>query len=172
VCERPGCDRPIPATARIEARYCSKRCRQAVSRQRVRNRGPVKRPERRERCAWCKQPMPAGRRGEAVFCSKGCRQASSRFGLAIKRGTQVPAEATRRSSTSEASRATSPTPAPAERPLELRRRTVELVDGLIAAEESCFGAWCDLLDSRGRVAPEAVIASQRLVSDAAARLRA
>ena len=52
----------------------------------------------------------------------------------------------------------------------MRAGTVELVDGLIAAEQECFAAWCALLDRRGPVDPEA-IASQQPVREAAWRLR-
>jgi hypothetical protein len=60
VCER--CGEPLPAGVRCEARYCSKRCRQAASRARLKLqpcRPPSPPPER---CSWCGEPMPAGRR--------------------------------------------------------------------------------------------------------------
>ena len=41
-CER--CGEPLPAGLRAEARYCSKRCRQAASRARVKDRPPSPRP--------------------------------------------------------------------------------------------------------------------------------
>jgi len=87
--ERRACDRcggPIAPGARAEARYCSKRCRQAASRLRLRELwGPPARVAP-ERCAWCEDPMPAGLRPEARYCSKRCRQAASRARLAEARG--------------------------------------------------------------------------------------
>jgi hypothetical protein len=83
-CER--CGAPIAPSARSEARYCSKRCRQAASRVRLRELwGPPARVAL-ERCAWCEGPMPAGLRLEACYCSKRCRQAASRGRLAEARG--------------------------------------------------------------------------------------
>jgi hypothetical protein len=83
-CER--CGAPIAPSARPEARYCSKRCRQAASRVRLRELwGPPARVAL-ERCAWCEGPMAAGLRPEACYCSKGCRQAASRARLAEARG--------------------------------------------------------------------------------------
>jgi endogenous inhibitor of DNA gyrase (YacG/DUF329 family) len=87
--ERRACERcggPIASGARSEARYCSKRCRQAASRVRLRVLwGPPARVAP-ERCAWCEDPMPAGLRSEARYCSKRCRQAASRARLAEARG--------------------------------------------------------------------------------------
>ena len=84
VCER--CGGPIAPSARPEARYCSKRCRQAASRARLRElRGPSA-PAALERCTRCEAPMPAGLRVEARYCSKRCRQAASRARLADARG--------------------------------------------------------------------------------------
>jgi hypothetical protein len=89
VVERRACERcggPIAPSARSEARYCSKRCRQAASRVRLRELwGPPARVAL-ERCAWCEGPMPAGLRPEARYCSKRCRQAASRTRLAEARG--------------------------------------------------------------------------------------
>src|SRR5450755_3865162 len=79
VCER--CGAPLPPGLRAGARYCSKRCRQAASRARLRDRPCFPPPTPTEVCAWCGEAMPDGRRGEAVFCSKRCRQASSRHSL-------------------------------------------------------------------------------------------
>ena len=79
-CER--CGEAIASSARVEARYCSKRCRQAASRARLRALwGPPARAAL-ERCVWCEGPMPVGLRVEACFCSKRCRQAASRARLA------------------------------------------------------------------------------------------
>jgi hypothetical protein len=89
-CQRPGCDQPIPPDGRPEAIYCSKSCRQKVSRARMKARPPAPAPVPAQSCAWCDQPMPPGLRPEALFCSKRCRQASSRFGLGIKRSTVLP----------------------------------------------------------------------------------
>jgi hypothetical protein len=82
------CGGPIPDGLRQEARYCSKRCRQAASRARLKQQ-PRKPPFRRpETCSWCGGPMPAGLRREARFCSKRCRQASSRHALNARRSTE------------------------------------------------------------------------------------
>ena len=78
-CER--CGEPLPAGLRAEARYCSKRCRQAASRARLKDRPSSPPPSPAETCAWCEGPMPAGVRVEARFCSKRCRQACSRHAL-------------------------------------------------------------------------------------------
>jgi hypothetical protein len=86
-CQRPGCDQPIPPNSRPEAVYCSKSCRQKVSRARVKAGPPGPTPVAAQNCGWCDQPMPSGLRPEAIFCSKRCRQASSRFGLGIERAT-------------------------------------------------------------------------------------
>ena len=64
-----------------EARYCSKRCRQAASRARLRERSGRAGPAPPERCALCEGPMPTGLRPEARYCSKRCRQAASRARL-------------------------------------------------------------------------------------------
>jgi predicted nucleic acid-binding Zn ribbon protein len=82
-CER--CGGPLPAGLRAEARYCSKRCRQAASRARLKDRPPSPPPSPAEACVWCGGPMPAGLRVEARFCSKRCRQASSRHALRVRR---------------------------------------------------------------------------------------
>jgi len=83
-CER--CGEAIASSARVEARYCSKRCRQASSRARLRELwGPPPRAAL-ERCAWCEGPMPTGLRVEARYCSKRCRQAASRARLTDARG--------------------------------------------------------------------------------------
>ena len=85
-CER--CGEPLPPGLRAEARYCSKRCRQAASRARPReDRPPSPPPSPAETCAWCEGPMPAGVRGEAQFCSKRCRQASSRRAVRVRRSS-------------------------------------------------------------------------------------
>ena len=79
VCEH--CGEPLGAGLRPEAKFCSKRCRQAASRERLK-RQPSKPPSPPpERCSWCGGAMPAGLRAEARFCSKRCRQASSRHAL-------------------------------------------------------------------------------------------
>ena len=80
-CER--CGNPLPAGLRAEARYCSKRCRQAVSRARLRQRSGRAGLSPPERCALCQGPMPSGVRPEARYCSKRCRQAASRARLAL-----------------------------------------------------------------------------------------
>ena len=84
-CER--CGEPLPAGLRPEARYCSKRCRQAASRARLKDRPPSPPPSPPETCSWCGGPMPAGVRVEARFCSKRCRQASSRHALRVRRSS-------------------------------------------------------------------------------------
>jgi hypothetical protein len=80
------CGQQIPAGARPEARYCSKRCRQAASRARLRERSGRSALTAPERCARCEGPMPAGVRPEARYCSKRCRQAASRARLAFAHG--------------------------------------------------------------------------------------
>jgi len=82
-CDR--CGEPLPAGLRAEARYCSKRCRQAASRKRLKDRPLSPPPGPAEACVWCGGPMPAGLRVEARFCSKRCRQASSRHALRRRR---------------------------------------------------------------------------------------
>ena len=82
-CER--CGEPLPAGLRAQARYCSKRCRQAASRARLKDRPPSPPPSPPETCSWCGGPMPGGLRVEARFCSKRCRQASSRHALRVRR---------------------------------------------------------------------------------------
>jgi hypothetical protein len=78
-CER--CGDPLAAGLRAEARYCSKRCRQAASRARLRQRSGRAGLTPPERCARCQGPMPSGVRPEARYCSKRCRQAASRAAL-------------------------------------------------------------------------------------------
>jgi predicted nucleic acid-binding Zn ribbon protein len=91
VCEH--CGGPMPAGLRPEARYCSKRCRQAASRARLRHQPPKPPSPPPESCTWCGGSMPAGLRAEARFCSKRCRQASSRRALkAQKQGERGRAE--------------------------------------------------------------------------------
>jgi len=82
-CER--CGELLPAGLRAEARYCSKRCRQAASRARLKDRPSSLPPILAETCAWCGGPMPAGVRVEARFCSKRCRQGSSRHAVRVRR---------------------------------------------------------------------------------------
>ena len=82
-CER--CGEPLPAGLRSDARYCSKRCRQAASRARLKDRPSSPPPSPPETCSWCGGPMPNGLRAEARFCSKRCRQASSRHALRVRR---------------------------------------------------------------------------------------
>jgi predicted nucleic acid-binding Zn ribbon protein len=79
------CDGPLPAGLRSEARYCSKRCRQASSRERLKDRPSAPPPVVLEKCVWCEGPIPEGLRAEAQFCSKRCRQASSRQALRARR---------------------------------------------------------------------------------------
>jgi hypothetical protein len=79
------CGQPIPAGARPEARYCSKRCRQAASRARLRERSGRAALQPPERCARCEGPMPTGVRPEARYCSQRCRQAASRARLRLAR---------------------------------------------------------------------------------------
>jgi hypothetical protein len=76
------CGQSISAGARPEARYCSKRCRQAASRARLRERSGRSALAPPERCALCDGAMPTGVRPEARYCSKRCRQAASRARLA------------------------------------------------------------------------------------------
>jgi hypothetical protein len=83
-CER--CGAPIAPSARPEARYCSKRCRQAASRVRLRELWGPPAGVAPGRCAWCEGPMPAGLRPEARYCSKRCRQTASRARVAEARG--------------------------------------------------------------------------------------
>ncbi|MGO9903966.1 MAG: hypothetical protein ACLP0J_30840 [Solirubrobacteraceae bacterium] len=78
-CER--CGDPLAAGLRAEARYCSKRCRQAASRARLSRRSGRAGLTAPERCARCDGPMPTERRPEARYCSKRCRQAASRARL-------------------------------------------------------------------------------------------
>jgi hypothetical protein len=78
-CER--CGTPLAAGLRAEARYCSKRCRQAASRARLRQRSGRAGLTAPERCARCDGPMPTELRPEARYCSKRCRQAASRARL-------------------------------------------------------------------------------------------
>jgi hypothetical protein len=80
------CDQPIPATARPEARYCSKRCRQSASRASLREQSGRAALSPPERCDRCDGPMPKGLRPEARYCSKRCRQAASRARIALSRG--------------------------------------------------------------------------------------
>jgi hypothetical protein len=89
------CGQAIAATARPEARYCSKLSRQAASRARLREqsgRSALKPPDR---CAWCDGPMSKLLRPEARYCSKRCRQAASRarLALALRRGRATNASA-------------------------------------------------------------------------------
>ena len=92
VCEQ--CDEPLPARLRSEARYCSKRCRQAASRERLRHQPPKIPSPPPEKCSWCDGAMPEGLRAEAKFCSKRCRQASSRHALAAgRRSAEAPGPA-------------------------------------------------------------------------------
>ena len=86
---------PIPVAARPEARYCSKRCRQAASRARLRERSGRSALAPPERCARCEGPMPAGVRPEARYCSKRCRQAASRARLALASGQATPSDTSR-----------------------------------------------------------------------------
>jgi hypothetical protein len=72
-----------PAGVRTETLYCCKRCRQAASRRRLKDRPLAATPAPAERCAWCQNPVPLGLRPEARYCSKRCRQASSRFAIAV-----------------------------------------------------------------------------------------
>ena len=88
------CGDLMPDGLRAEAKFCSKRCRQAASRSRLKSKPAAPAPSPLpETCAWCGEPMPAGLRREARYCGKRCRQASSRFGLALKRPVPVPAAA-------------------------------------------------------------------------------
>jgi hypothetical protein len=84
-CER--CGEPLPTGLCAEARYCSKRCRQAASRARLKDRPPSPPPSPAKAFVWCEGPMPAGVRVEARFCSKRCRQASSRHALRVRRSS-------------------------------------------------------------------------------------
>jgi endogenous inhibitor of DNA gyrase (YacG/DUF329 family) len=71
------------AGVRTETLYCCKRCRQAASRRRLKDRPSAATPAPAERCAWCQNPVPLGLRPEARYCSKRCRQASSGFAIAV-----------------------------------------------------------------------------------------
>jgi hypothetical protein len=84
-CER--CGEPLQPGLRAEARYCSKRCRQAASRARLKDRPPSPPPSPPETCWWCGDPMPGGLRAGACFCSKRCRQASSQHALRLRRSS-------------------------------------------------------------------------------------
>jgi predicted nucleic acid-binding Zn ribbon protein len=75
------CGQPIPNGARPEARCCSKRCRQAASRAKLRERSGRAALRAPDRCALCDGAMPSGVRPEARYCSKRCRQAASRARL-------------------------------------------------------------------------------------------
>ncbi len=188
------CSGPMPDGLRPEARFCKKRCRQAASRAKLKAQPAQSPSPPPETCAWCTGPMPPGVRPEARFCQKRCRQAASRFDLAVRRALRpaadaagpgdtslvepTPAEATRRSA--EISGPRDASPARSQQPrcdqlrdgsLELRPRTVELVDAFLAVERDCFGAWCVLFDRRGTLDPDAVVASQEAVHAAAERLR-
>jgi hypothetical protein len=77
------CGQSIAAEARPEARYCSKHCRQAASRARLRERSGRAALKPPERCSFCDGPMPAKLRPEAQYCSKRCRQAASRARLSL-----------------------------------------------------------------------------------------
>ncbi|MGO9754669.1 MAG: DUF5131 family protein [Solirubrobacteraceae bacterium] len=188
------CSGPMPDGLRPEARFCKKRCRQAASRAKLKAQPAQSPSPPPETCAWCTGPMPPGVRPEARFCQKRCRQAASRFDLAVRRALRpaadaagpgdtslvepTPAEATRRSA--EISGPRDASPARSQQPrcdqlrdgsLELRPRTVELVDAFLAVERDCFGALCVLFDRRGTLDPDAVVASQEAVHAAAERLR-
>jgi endogenous inhibitor of DNA gyrase (YacG/DUF329 family) len=54
------CGKPLPAGLRAEARYCSKRCRQAASRARLKDRPRSPLPSPAETCSWCGDPMANG----------------------------------------------------------------------------------------------------------------
>ena len=82
VCER--CGTVIASEARKEARYCSKLCRQAASRARLRERSGRAALRAPAHCAHCSGAMPTGLRPEALYCSKRCRQAASRARLASR----------------------------------------------------------------------------------------
>jgi predicted nucleic acid-binding Zn ribbon protein len=94
VCEH--CGGPIPEGLRPEARYCSKRCRQAASRGRLKGQPPKPPSPPLQTCSWCGARMPAGLRAEARFCSKRCRQASSRHTLGARRGSTEPSGSTQK----------------------------------------------------------------------------
>ena len=79
-CQR--CGAAIAVRARPQAMFCSKLCRQAASRSRLRERSGRASLRAPEHCAWCSESMPAGVRPEARYCSKRCRQAASRARLA------------------------------------------------------------------------------------------
>ena len=54
----------------------------------------------------------------------------------------------------------------------MRTATADLCAALIQAERDCNGPWATLLDGRGRVRPEDVVASQMPLHEAAENLRA
>ncbi|MGO9973437.1 MAG: hypothetical protein ACLP01_11645 [Solirubrobacteraceae bacterium] len=165
------CPKPMPPGVRPEAKFCSKRCRQAASRARLKTqpaRSPSPPPET---CAWCPGPMPKGVRPEARFCSKRCRQAASRFDLAVQRALRPAGGAAGPGDASPPRGQRPRCDQLRDGPLELRARTVELVDAFLAVERECFGAWCVLFDRRGTLDPDAVVASQDRVHAAAERLR-
>jgi hypothetical protein len=82
VCVR--CGTAIASEARTEATYCSKLCRQAASRARLRERSGRAALRALAQCAHCSGPMPTGLRPEALYCSRRCRQAASRARLASR----------------------------------------------------------------------------------------
>ena len=119
------CGDLMPDGLRAEAKFCSKRCRQAASRSRLKSKPAAPAPSPLpETCAWCGEPMPAGLRREARYCGKRCRQASSRFGLALKRPVPVPAAA-QTPGPRDRSRP-SPTPAGATRRRRPRREVSDI----------------------------------------------
>jgi predicted nucleic acid-binding Zn ribbon protein len=83
------CGGPLAVGLRPEARYCSKRCRQASSRERLKDRPSSPPSVVLEECVWCGGPIPEGLRAEARFCSKRCRQASSRHTLRARRASSA-----------------------------------------------------------------------------------
>jgi len=94
VCEH--CGESLPAGLRSEARYCSKRCRQAASRVRLKHR-PSKSPSAPpERCSWCGGPMPPAcerRPGSALSAAGRRPRAALSTSAAL---LSPPARATRR----------------------------------------------------------------------------
>ena len=82
VCVR--CGTAIASEARTEATYCSKLCRQAASRARLRERSGRAALRAPAQCAHCSGPIPKGLRPEALYCSRRCRQAASRSRLASR----------------------------------------------------------------------------------------
>lgn len=53
----------------------------------------------------------------------------------------------------------------------LGQDAADLCDQLAAAESECFRPWCDLVDGRGKLDPDAIVATQRPLHDVAEAFR-